>query len=216
MDHTQAIELKAVERYLLEDLSGKEREAFEEHAFVCPVCANELKLGYYFRENGRAVTAEIRAAEAASPARKSPHGASGGWMDRLRPWFQLPSLVPSMCALGLLAVVAVQQNEMRKPRLYSEQAVALRGVVREGDAPVQVSADKAATLSGDFVLGGEFTWQLKNSSGQVLADSNQATLLQGGKFHLGTAPLPTGSYTLVLTNPASGQSANYRFDAVKK
>jgi Putative zinc-finger len=44
MDHAEAIQTKAVESYLLGEMSGSARQAFEEHFFDCPECAKDLHM----------------------------------------------------------------------------------------------------------------------------------------------------------------------------
>jgi hypothetical protein len=36
MDHETAVRMSAAERYFLGELSGDDREGFEEHLFLCP------------------------------------------------------------------------------------------------------------------------------------------------------------------------------------
>ena len=54
MEHTQAIQLKAAERYVLGELPRDLREQYEEHFFSCVECAEELNLAAAFIENSRA------------------------------------------------------------------------------------------------------------------------------------------------------------------
>ncbi len=58
MDHLDAGQMKAVERYMLGDLSVSEVEEFERHFFDCPQCSEELRALTIFQENARAVFAE--------------------------------------------------------------------------------------------------------------------------------------------------------------
>lgn len=48
MEHSDAIRLKAVEAYLLDELSLSERREFEEHFFDCQDCASDLRAGSAF------------------------------------------------------------------------------------------------------------------------------------------------------------------------
>jgi Putative zinc-finger len=43
MDHQQATQRTAVEKYLLDELTGEERDQFEEHFFDCQECATDLR-----------------------------------------------------------------------------------------------------------------------------------------------------------------------------
>ena len=53
MEHTQAIETNAPDRYVLGMLSAAEADAFEEHYFDCPACADDVRLGMTIMEGGR-------------------------------------------------------------------------------------------------------------------------------------------------------------------
>ena len=50
MDHREAIESQAVERYLLKEFSASERDEFEEHYFGCGECASDLRSTSAFLE----------------------------------------------------------------------------------------------------------------------------------------------------------------------
>ena len=43
MDHRQATQLTAVEKYLLDELTPEVRDQFEEHFFDCQDCAADLR-----------------------------------------------------------------------------------------------------------------------------------------------------------------------------
>ena len=58
MDHLDADQTKAVERYMLGDLSVSEVEEFERHFFDCPQCSEELRTLTLFQANARAVFGE--------------------------------------------------------------------------------------------------------------------------------------------------------------
>src|SRR5947209_2274446 len=61
MSHDEAIDTHAAERYLLGELAGEPRDAFEEHFFDCHLCAADV-------QDGAALVAGIRtAARDASP-----------------------------------------------------------------------------------------------------------------------------------------------------
>lgn len=70
MDHLDAIRLRAAERYVLKQLTVAEAEAFEEHFFSCPECAEEVRWIAMFEDNARkAVKAREMAAEFALAVR---------------------------------------------------------------------------------------------------------------------------------------------------
>jgi hypothetical protein len=75
MDHKQALETKALERYLLNEMRAAERDAFEEHYFSCRECASDLVTAAKFLDNAKPVLVEDY------PAVRVPAaaGARGGW-----------------------------------------------------------------------------------------------------------------------------------------
>src|SRR5436305_13962826 len=66
MHHDTAIRINASERYFLSELTGEDRHAFEEHFFMCPECAEDVRALTVFAANAKAVFRE----EASGPA---PH-----------------------------------------------------------------------------------------------------------------------------------------------
>jgi Putative zinc-finger len=104
MDHSQAIQMKAAERYVLGELPNDLREQYEEHFFGCAECAEELNLAAAFVENTRAVlAAQPVAAPARVPVVAAQRPASSGWFSAfLRPSFAVPVFA------ALLLVVAYQ------------------------------------------------------------------------------------------------------------
>lgn len=120
MDHSEAIQLKAAERYLLGDLTGVLLQEYEEHFFSCPECAQALGLGVVFIENARQVLAAEAAPAPASvpaPIRAAPEPvppatpAKQNWFASfLRPAFAAP-------VLAALLVAVVYQSAVLIPRL---------------------------------------------------------------------------------------------------
>ncbi|HYC88543.1 MAG TPA: hypothetical protein VEO54_04960 [Thermoanaerobaculia bacterium] len=58
MEHSQAIEMNASDRYVLGQLSAAEADAFEEHYFDCATCADDVRLGMTIMEGGRRLVRE--------------------------------------------------------------------------------------------------------------------------------------------------------------
>jgi hypothetical protein len=110
MDHEQATQLTAVEKYLLDELTPEAREEFEEHFFDCQECAVDL----------RATDAFMIAAKQEfkrNPIPKTMPGSSG---TRL-----LASFWPSAIAWSALAaslLVIAYQNVMVFPHLQNQMA----------------------------------------------------------------------------------------------
>jgi hypothetical protein len=68
MEHAEAQQMRAVERYALGDLSVSEVEDFERHFFDCPQCSEELRLLCVLQDNARAVFIEQSSVPSFSPA----------------------------------------------------------------------------------------------------------------------------------------------------
>jgi hypothetical protein len=89
MEHEQAIEIEAAERYVLGRLSAEEHEAYEEHFFSCQECAEEVRWVAIFNANARQVLseqapdvdAEIQAAAPSEPASlDEPQAYAAAWL----------------------------------------------------------------------------------------------------------------------------------------
>jgi hypothetical protein len=100
MEHLQAIQLKAAERYVLGELPSDLREQYEEHFFGCAACAEELSLAAAFVENSRAAMgSEPVMPPVRLPVTGAQRPSASGWFGA----FLRPSLaVPVFAALLLL------------------------------------------------------------------------------------------------------------------
>jgi hypothetical protein len=58
MEHHEAVRSRAAERYVARELPPAERDAFEQHFFDCPECAQEVQFEQAFAANLRAVLRE--------------------------------------------------------------------------------------------------------------------------------------------------------------
>ena len=96
MDHSEASQMRAVERYVLGDLSVSEVEEFERHFFDCPQCSEELRTLSVLQDNARAVFLE--------PVRGPlPEPARGGERRRLVAELRLVRPALAMLAVGIFA-----------------------------------------------------------------------------------------------------------------
>jgi hypothetical protein len=116
MDHSEAKNTGAVEKYLLGQLSEEESSLYEEHFFECLECAEEVKSGAAFIANAKEVLADAPVAEVAPLAAPAEKPA---WMG-----FFWPVPMGAMAAVLLLAVVSGYQALLVVPRLETEIATA--------------------------------------------------------------------------------------------
>ena len=134
MDHKTAVETMAAERYLLDEMRGAERDAFEEHFFDCPQCADEVRTGGIVRDGIRAGLITPRGT--ASAAKKLP------W----RPAIAIP-----WAAAATLAIVAGYES-LHAPSTSNGAPLALAPVTlrpasRGDDAVVTAGPGGAVTLA---------------------------------------------------------------------
>ncbi len=107
MDHSDALRLKATEKYLLNELDPEQLDQFEEHMFSCRECALDVRAAAMFVEQSKTVLSEVRGPVAV----KVPAATRKGWLDWLRPAFAAP-------ALALLLLVVGYQNLVSYPKLH--------------------------------------------------------------------------------------------------
>src|ERR1700683_3538358 len=110
MEHLEAIQLKAAERYLLGELSGDLRDQFEDHFFTCADCKQDIEAGAVFVDGAREVLGHENDE---SPIHRPARPKSRGWLaNLLRPAFAGP-------VFAILLIFAVYQNTVVIPRMKS-------------------------------------------------------------------------------------------------
>ena len=110
MDHQEATQLMAVEKYMLNELTPQLRDDFEEHYFDCQECAKDLRAATAFLD---AAKIELKAA---SVSMLSPAVTA----KRRVPWLWRPVLVVPALAASLLLIA--YQNVVVYPRLTEQVA----------------------------------------------------------------------------------------------
>ena len=106
MDHSEALRLKATERYLLNELDPEQLDQFEEHLFDCPECAVDVRAAAMFLEQAKN---QLAPATNAIPTKETT-AARSAWMAWLRPAFAVP-------VMALLVAVIGYQNLVTYPAL---------------------------------------------------------------------------------------------------
>lgn len=120
MEHKEAEQIQAADRYLLGALSADERERFEQHFFSCPECAEDVKAGMLLSANARVVfqeeerREEDRRAAALNHSRDNP-----GWLGWLT---SRQGLSVSWAMACVLAIFAGYQSFQVVPRLETQLA----------------------------------------------------------------------------------------------
>lgn len=101
MDHSEALRLKATERYLLNELDPEQLDQFEEHLFDCPECAVDVRAAAMFLEQAKN---QLAPATNAIPTKETT-AARSAWMAWLRPAFAVPVMALLVAVIGYQSLV---------------------------------------------------------------------------------------------------------------
>lgn len=122
MEHNEAIQLMAAEKYLLDELSADVRDEFEEHLFGCHECAMDMRTASVFLEQGKTVLAEPVVATVREKDKSRP-GLFAWW----RPAFAIPAMAALLLVIGYQNLVTLPQltRALNKPQLLPATTVHL-------------------------------------------------------------------------------------------
>src|SRR5205823_7213506 len=139
MDHKEAVETMAAQRYVLDEMTPEDQDAFEEHFFGCAECAADIKDSETIADTLRSEKNVVK--------KFSPRQSQTRWL--------------AIAASFALVAVLGYQNLPTIPGLRRETAVArsprlvasyyLRESVRAAEQPETVNGSEAFTLDFDFV-----------------------------------------------------------------
>jgi hypothetical protein len=222
MDHSEAMRMKAVERYVLGELSSDVREQFEEHCFECVECANDLKALTTFVTAGRMVFEEAKPRSKRSPdEEKRP-----GWLRWFRPALTIP-------ALGALAAIVIFQTAVTIPGLKKDVArdsvapvygssYRVQGATRgETTSPISVAPNESFALDFDFTPSGGFPryqGELVDAAGKSVLTFEVGDEEANKELHLvvpGGVMRP-GNYQLVFSGEKGTAGADAKADEVQR
>ena len=226
MNHTEAVEQLAVERYLLDELTPDTREAFEEHLFDCRECALDLRAGTLFVDEAKAQLPGLP--DHSAVEEKAPRTKPGFWLFLLRPALVAPAFA------ALLAIVVFQnvvtfptlRDAAGQPRLVP--LTHLRPATR-GASHLSLTADRAHGTALQVDLPGEpvatsYSVDLHDAQGKLIwtaimpASSHQPDEDQQLSLFIPGARLSSGAYTLNVAGlDAQGERISavaYVFDIV--
>ena len=115
MNHNEAVEQMAVERYLLNELAPDARDDFEEHMFGCQECALDTRVANVFIEEAKAQLSKIAPGRAKVANAGTSTKAPSKWLTWWRPAFAAP-------AFAALLVVIGYQNLVTLPSLRTSES----------------------------------------------------------------------------------------------
>ena len=209
MNHTEAVEQMAAERYLLDELKPDAREAFEEHFFDCPECAVDLRAGTVFVAETKVQLPKLVAASSAvRPRTVISKEKPSFWISLWRPAFAAPAFAALLLVLFYQNAVTFPalRDAANRPRIVP--VAPLSGAMRGGQHTT-VTVDRAHGLAVPVDLFAEpgmpaaasYSFDLRDARGKEAWSASVAATAtdQSVSVVIPGAPLRDGSYTLSVT-----------------
>jgi hypothetical protein len=222
MDHSEAIDGKFTERYLLDELTPAQRDQFEDHYFDCVICADDVQSSAVFVDSARALLREGPGSEETASLGKSASALyeNRSGFARYGVPFQSAAFafVALLCVVGYENVVTIpnlkapssdsRTTGIRTPEILP--TVSLLGMgARAATTPV------AAPLAKDFVFemeipgGPEFTGytcEIRDHSQTVkyTVPITQEQAKDTIRLAIPASALSAGSYKLALLGEKTG------------
>jgi hypothetical protein len=157
MNHQDALQEMAVERYLLGELSGASLDSFEEHLFECSECAMDVKTGATFIDAARAELIAPRRVTA--PYIESPRRWTS-WLTS--PWVLAPALAACLLVLAFQTLVVQPRMKLevagaQAPAVLTPLVLANAGA--RGDSIPEITAPEHGffVVSIDVPASGNFS-----------------------------------------------------------
>jgi hypothetical protein len=217
MNHNEAVQQMATEKYLLDELSPEVRDAFEEHFFDCPDCAMDLRTAAAFVDEAKVQLPELTSplsvlSGSRVPSRAEKKQSRFSWW---RPAFAAPVFATLLAIIGYqnLVTYPALRSEANEPILSS--TIFLHSGTR-GDGHTQVNFDPkhgVALLVDTPQQQGSSSliFELYDPQGKLaLSVSSPIAAPKDGQAADGTlslaipgAGLRDGAYTLAISGLAS-------------
>lgn len=191
MTHTEALSSLASERYLLDEMTETERDAFEAHYFDCQECADDVRSGALMSEGAQAgyvSAAPSKVATFSPSARRSGTAATPPPAVVRTAWYRSSALPWAVAAT--LAVVVGYQSQLPGPGRSGELAEAIPTITlrpaSRGTAPSISLAPSHAALALDLDASGagEVSYDLRAESGDIITSGRGAAPVAGAPFLL--------------------------------
>ena len=220
MNHAEAVQQMATEKYMLGELSPELRDAFEEHFFDCPECAMDVRAAAVFIDVAKEHLPELTGPLAIPASERQP--VTGVQEKKQRWWSSLLRPALAMPVFAALIAIVGYQNAVTLPALRSaanEMQLALTVYLHSGtrgaSAPIDVDAKHGIVLTVDrpqqagFV---SFEFALIDPEGRQVTSLTAPAENQtaGGQTSEGTlslaipgARLGNGAYTFAISGVTS-------------
>ena len=197
MNHQEAENTKATERYLLREMTEQERQAFEAHYLDCAICLEAVTFGSDFLNAGRELSQESGVQQVAIAR------------PRLRLWAPMRSLlqpVPAMAFAALLCLAAFsvyqhsritsQQNMIAELKAPSQEVrYVISGAQRRGSDTIALSRNQRLSLLINFIPKHEFTSYRAEITGPGMATGYSLPVSVKEQDYSVTVSLPATAFT---------------------
>ncbi len=207
MEHTDAVKLQAVEKYILGELPPTLRDEFEAHFFDCPECSLSLRAGVAFAAASKQFFAE--------PARNAAE--TRGWFAWLKPLIVVPSFAALLFVIGYQNLVSIPRLRQTAPSgivtvdpWFSLTTSSVHG---SAGTRIEIQPGQSFNLFFDITAAPQqpdspFLAQVQDSAGNIVLN-RVVSAKQAQKSVILYVPggLPEGDYKLVVLDRSSGSTA---------
>lgn len=214
MNHAEAVQQMATEKYLLGELSPELRDAFEEHFFDCQECAMDVRAEAAFIEEAKEHLPELTGPLAVPAAERKPVEAlekkQPWWSSLLRPALAMPVFAALIAIVGYQNIVMLPALRGAANEMQLAPTVYLHSGTRGAEAPIEVDAKHGIVLTVDrpqqagFV---SFEFALIDPEGRQvtsLTAPNDGQATEGTlSLAIPGARLGSGAYTLAISGVTS-------------
>jgi hypothetical protein len=200
MDHPQAVNTSATERYILGEMTDEEREGFEEHYFSCRECADDVRAAAVMGDGARAGLAR---GGVTAPERRTVlplRSVSRGWRPSVAlPWAAAAALALAVGYQTIEGPLALRQAS-GPLQLTSLTPATLRPASRGQEPVVSPGPGGVVTLAVDLgsrQFDHSIHYELRHADGPVIGS--------------GEAPAPDAGGPLLLMVPGSMLKASEHY-----
>lgn len=205
MDHDEALTQHAAERYLLNEMSAVERDAYEDHFFDCPHCAADVRDGARMIAAGRQIARETRNVQA-MPKRGwlswVPQAAAASIISLTVGWWgAVQTMAPRMAATAPVTQAAGVIVDREVPIESGQE----RGP--EGAAPTEIGTNENVSLVFYVPPDAEATSyvvDVRDKAGKTVLTNDVSRKRAEEPVELALPKLPAGEYEVVIESVRKG------------
>lgn len=218
MDHSEALQVHAAERYLLGELPPELREEYEEHFFDCEECASDVRDLAAFAGGARETLRKEHVQEEKEPARPS---RIFGW---LRPAIAAPALAALLLVVGYQSLVTIPRLRRASavPVTQTGDLVSLIGANSrgEGGRVFPIHSDHPTIVEIDIPPADafrSFVCQIQDTRTRIVYQHRVSKLDAKETVHLivPAGGLLPATYTLVVLGEGSATASSNELERLK-